>query len=208
MILRFVPSYRQATSVPDVHVLFFLLKSLPRSNTGRGHGIWTVSQTSRMARYQPQIRPMKPKPPATFSNINMWARSASEAAVGTAASAAAIKANKKTRPKKRPTNTTTEEFIPVGNVHCDVVEDLRRVVGRTVRATFGSECGCDLVHRVLVVREGTPVGSVNDEDGEGESISENELCETCDHHSNTSEEVVVGSEANKGVRWKSALELA
>lgn len=49
------------------------------------------------------------------------------------------------------------------------MEDLRRVVGRTVRATFGSECGCDLVHRVLVVREGTPVGSVNDEDGEGES---------------------------------------
>lgn len=134
MILRFVPSYRQATSVPDVHVLFFLLKSLPRSNTGRGHGIWTVSQTSRMARYlharlrqqkfvevpeqqrvtyQPQIRPMKPKPPATFSNINMWARSASEAAVGTAASAAAIKANKKTRPKKRPTNSKLTRSVPI-----------------------------------------------------------------------------------------------
>jgi hypothetical protein len=54
------------------------------------------------------------------------------------------------------------------NVHCDIVEDLRGVVDRTGRATFCLECRRDSVQRILVVRERTPVGSVDDEDGEGE----------------------------------------
>jgi len=57
---------------------------------------------------------------------------------------------------------------PILNVHCEVVEDLRRLVGRSGRAAFSRECRRDSVDRILVVGERTPVGSVDDEDREGE----------------------------------------
>ena len=37
------------------------------------------------------------------------------------------------------------------NIHCDVVEGLRRVVHGTGCAAFGAECRCDLMHGILVV---------------------------------------------------------
>jgi hypothetical protein len=40
------------------------------------------------------------------------------------------------------------------------------------------------------------------------TVSQNELRKTCNYHSNTSKEVVVGGETDEGVRRKSALELA
>jgi hypothetical protein len=61
-----------------------------------------------------------------------------------------------------------ERFHRFENLHCEVVEDLRRLVGRSVRAAFSRECRRDSVDRVLIVRERTPVGSVDDEDREGE----------------------------------------
>jgi hypothetical protein len=66
-----------------------------------------------MVTYHPQHMPTKPKPPATFNNIKMWPRSASVAAVGTDASAAAIKANKKTRLVNRPTNSKLTRSVPM-----------------------------------------------------------------------------------------------
>jgi hypothetical protein len=54
------------------------------------------------------------------------------------------------------------------DLHCDVVEGLRRVVWRTVCAALSAESRCNLVHWVLVVRQGTPVGAIDDEDDEGE----------------------------------------
>jgi hypothetical protein len=40
------------------------------------------------------------------------------------------------------------------------------------------------------------------------TVSQNELRKTCNNHSNTSEEVVVGGETDESVRRKGALELA
>jgi hypothetical protein len=48
------------------------------------------------------------------------------------------------------------------------VEHLRGVVRRTSRTAFSSESRCYLGHGVLVVRQGAPVGAVDDEDDEGE----------------------------------------
>ena len=56
----------------------------------------------------------------------------------------------------------------MNNIHGDVVETLRRVVCRASRAAFIGERRCDLMHRVLVVRQGAPVGAVDDEDDEWE----------------------------------------
>ena len=72
---------------------------LLRSNTGSGHGIPTDSHAVRIARYQPQTKPINPNPPAICSSLAMCKRSASVEADATEKSAAAMKANSITRPK-------------------------------------------------------------------------------------------------------------
>jgi hypothetical protein len=44
---------------------------LLKSKTGSGHGIPTAWQAVRIARYQPDIRPKKPKPPAQRNSVLM-----------------------------------------------------------------------------------------------------------------------------------------
>lgn len=52
-------------------------------------------------------------------------------------------------------------------IHRDVVEALRRIVRRAGSSALFSKRRRDLVNRVLVVGQGAPVGSVDDEDREG-----------------------------------------
>jgi hypothetical protein len=63
--------------------------------------------------YQPQTSPINPKPPPTCRSFRMWARSASEAAEGMAASAAAMKENNITRPKKSRTKSKLTRNVPI-----------------------------------------------------------------------------------------------
>jgi hypothetical protein len=113
----------------------------------------------------------------------------------------------------------------IGNLHCDIVEHLRGVVWRAVRTAFSGESRCDLGHGVLVVRQGAPVGAINDEDDEGErctrvsltvgvvwqaiqrTVSQDKLSNACKHHRERSKEVVVGSEADQCVRRHGSAEL-
>lgn len=52
-------------------------------------------------------------------------------------------------------------------LHSDVVEALRRIVRRAGSSALFSERRRDLMNRVLVVSQGAPMGSVDDEDREG-----------------------------------------
>lgn len=56
---------------------------------------------------------MNPNPPATFKSIKMCSKSAGPVAYGAAASAAAMKANSMTRPKKSNTKSTLTRKVPI-----------------------------------------------------------------------------------------------
>lgn len=86
---------------------------LLKSNTGSGHGIPTASQAVIIARYQPDIKPRKPKPPAHFSNVLMCSTSASVVADATEKSAAAIKAKSMTRPKNVAVKKRLTRSVPI-----------------------------------------------------------------------------------------------
>jgi len=112
------------------------------------------------------------------------------------------------------------------SLHCDVVETLRRVVRSTVGSTkFFRESGDSWVPGVLVVRETTPVASVDDKHSARESyqrsayvsnikpediltVTENEFGNTSQVHANGTEEIVVGAESDKRGRSYSTLETA
>lgn len=85
---------------------------LLKSNTGSGHGSPTASMTVSRARYQPQITPSIPKPPPILSRYATCSRSAAVVADGTAKSAAAMKANRKTRPMKTSVNNAFTRSVP------------------------------------------------------------------------------------------------
>jgi len=97
--------------------------------------------------------------------------------------------------------TTTEEL----NLHGDVVEALGGVVGCSEGAARGGEGGRCRVQRVLVVGETAPVAAVDDEDGEGEGVAENELGDSGDVHGDGAEEVVVAVKATYRGDWRGSL---
>jgi hypothetical protein len=95
---------------------FFGKTLLLKSNTGNGHGIPTASQAVRIARYHPEIKPKKPKPPPICSNFAMCSTSASVVADATEKSAAAMKANSMTRPKKVKVKKAFTRMVLMRNI--------------------------------------------------------------------------------------------
>lgn len=65
------------------------------------------------ATYQPQTRPINPKPPPICRSLRICASSAAVVALGIAASAAAMKANSMTRPKKSATKRALTRSVPI-----------------------------------------------------------------------------------------------
>lgn len=84
--------------------------------------------------------------------------------------------------------------------HCDVVERLARIVSRAVRTAQFGEGGHGVGPDVLLVGQGTPMRSENDEDGKGERVAQDELGHTGERHGNAAQEIVVARQADKGVR--------
>lgn len=155
----------------------------------------TAAQAVRIARYHPHITPRKPKPPAMFNNFAMCAASAAVVADGIENSAAAMKANMKTRPKNvREKNALTRK-VPIRKtklvrhlqqsvveredtaditrtrrscLHRNVVKTLRRGVSRAMGASkFCYEWRGDLMCWILRICEAAKVTTIHQEDGHG-----------------------------------------
>jgi len=84
-----------------------------KSKTGSGHGIPTASQAVRMARYQPEIKPRNPNPPAHRNNVFICSRSASVVAEAMEKSAAAMKPNSMTSPKNVNVKKRLTRRVPI-----------------------------------------------------------------------------------------------
>lgn len=103
---------------------------------------------------------------------------------------------------------SSDEEDEADESHGDIVESLRRVVCCSCGSSKLREAGQLVVERVLVVGQGSPVAAVDDEDGKGESVSEDELGHTSDIHGNGAEEVVVGVKTDERSWCHSSLEAA